>query len=65
MLPPRWKDKWWLLEELAKPVSPGTVGAAKLEEDDEIAKVARKREELEGNFMIKEWEWKKYVDEKK
>lgn len=33
--------------------SPGAVGAAKLEEDDEMAKVARRREELEGNFMMK------------
>ena len=32
----------------------GPVGAAKLDEDDETAKVARRIEELEGNFMIKE-----------
>jgi hypothetical protein len=41
-----------LLEEV-KLVSPGAVGAAKLDEDDEIAKVAKRIEELEGNFMIK------------
>lgn len=43
-----------LLEELAKLVSPGPeVGAAKLEEEEETAKVARRMEEPEGNFMIK------------
>jgi hypothetical protein len=41
-----------LLEELAKILSPGPVGAAKLEEEEEIAKVARIIEELEGNFII-------------
>jgi hypothetical protein len=40
--------------EVVKLVSPGPVGAAKLDEDDEMAKVARRIEELEGNFMIKE-----------
>jgi hypothetical protein len=43
-----------LLEEVVKLVSPGAVGAAKLDEDDEMAKVAKRIEELEGNFMIKE-----------
>jgi hypothetical protein len=43
-----------LLEEVVKLVSPGPVGAAKLDEDDEMAKVAKRIEELEGNFIIKE-----------
>ena len=43
-----------MLEEVVKLVSPGPVGAAKLEEDDEMAKVAKRIEELEGNFMMKE-----------
>lgn len=42
-----------MLEEVVKLVSPGPVGAAKLDEDDEMAKVAKRIEELEGNFMIK------------
>ena len=29
------------------------VGAAKLDDDEDMAKVARRIEELEGNFMIK------------
>ena len=43
-----------MLEEDVKLVSPGAVGAAKLDEEDEMAKVARRIEELEGNFMIRE-----------
>jgi hypothetical protein len=49
---PRRKDKWRLLEEVE--LVSGPVGAAKLDDDDEMAKVARIMEELEGNFMIKE-----------
>lgn len=43
-----------MLEEVVKLVSPGAVGAAKLDEEDEMAKVAKIIEELEGNFMIKD-----------
>lgn len=42
-----------MLEEDVKLVSPDAVGAAKLDEEDEMAKVAKRIEELEGNFMIK------------
>jgi hypothetical protein len=42
-----------LPEEVVELAS-GPVGAAKLDEDDETAKVARRIEELEGNFIIKE-----------
>lgn len=42
-----------MLEEVVKLVSPGAVGAAKLDEEDEMARVAKRIEELEGNFMIK------------
>ena len=45
-----------MLEEDVKLVSPGVVGAAKLDEEDEMAKVAKRIEELEGNFMIEELE---------
>ena len=43
-----------MLEEVVKLVSPGPAGAAKLDEEDEMAKVAKRTEELEGSFMIKE-----------
>jgi len=44
---------WLLLEELDKPVSCGAspVGAARQEDDGDIARVARKMEELGGSFM--------------
>ena len=51
-----------MLEEVDKLISPGPVGAAKLEEEDEMAKVASRIEELEGNFMIKKEEVGEWIN---
>ena len=42
----------WLLEEVVIAVSPSLAGAARVDEEEEMAKVASNREELEGSFMM-------------
>jgi len=41
----------WLLEEVVIAASLSPAGAANEDDDEEMAKVASKREELEGSFM--------------
>lgn len=42
----------WLLEEVVIAASPSPAGAASVDDDEEMAKVASKNEELAGNFIM-------------